>query len=369
MKLRMLIMLIAVGIVLGGIFGFKIFQGVMIKKYMSAPPPPVTVSTATVELLDWQPKLEAVGSLRAVNGADLSPEVAGIVQTLNFESGSNVEKDAVLVQLRADDDMARLQALEATAKLADITYQRDLKQLRSKAVSQATVDADLASLESARAQVAQQQAILDKKTVKAPFAGRLGLRQVDIGQYIGPGTTVVTLQQLDPIYIDFTLPERSLMELAVGRKIQARNDAHPGTVFEGEVTSVNSKIDESTRNIQVRATLKNPEHKLLPGMFASIEIESGTPEKRVTLPQTAITYNPYGNTVYLVDSSSSPPTVKQTFVTLGDTRGDQVVALSGVKEGDVVVSAGQLKLRNGSTITVNNEIRPSNDPDPQPQDR
>ncbi|MDX2027643.1 MAG: efflux RND transporter periplasmic adaptor subunit [Alphaproteobacteria bacterium] len=371
MKTRMILMLIAVGLVLGGVFGFKIFQGMMIKKFMAAGGAPAqTVSTAVAEYQDWQPKLDAVGSLRAVKGADLSSEVAGIVQSISFESGVDVEKDAVLVRLRADDEIAKLRALEATERLAETTYQRDLKQLEVKAVSQALVDNDLAALDSAKAQVAQQQAIVDKKIIRAPFGGQLGIRQVDVGQYISPGTAIVTLQQLDPVYIDFTLPERSLTQAQAGRKVTAVTDAHPGTVFEGEIASVNAKVDEDTRNVQLRAIFKNPEHTLLPGMFAAVAIEAGAPERAITIPQTAITYNPYGNTVYIVDNTdAAKPVVKQTFVTLGATRGDQVAVLSGVAEGDVVVTAGQLKLRNGSPIIVNNELQPSNDPHPQPEDK
>lgn len=368
---RMILMLLAVGVVLGGVFGYKIFMGMMMKKYiMAGGMPPQVVSTTKAATQEWQPKLEAVGSVRAINGADLSSEVSGIVQTINFESGSEVEKDTTLVQLRADDDIAKLQALQAAEKLASITLDRDQKQLKAQAISQATVDTDAATFDSAKAQVVAQQALIDKKTIKAPFAGHLGIRQADVGQYLQPGAAIVTLQQLDPIYVDFTLPEQALTQMATGQKVSAMVDALGGVTFDGTVEAINSKIDQDTRSLQVRASFKNTEHKLLPGMFAKVSIEVGVPEKTITLPQAAITYNPYGNTIYLIDNTDpSKPVAHQSFVTTGLTRGDQVAVLSGVKEGDEVVTSGQIKLRNGTPIKVNNEIQPSNDAHPKIQDQ
>ena len=350
--------------------GYKVFEGAMIKKVMAGMGVPVqTVSSSKAVQTEWQSTLDAVGSVRAVNGADLAAEVSGIVGAVNFESGADVERGAVLVQLRADDDIAKLRALEAAAKLADITLARDQKQLASKAVSQATVDNDVAALDAAKAQVEQQQAVVDKKTIRAPFAGHLGIRQIDIGQYLNPGAMVVSLQQLDPLYIDFNLPEQTLTQIVPNQKVAVKVTAFPSASFEGEITSINSRVDEATRNIQVRATVKNPDRKLLPGMFASVSIDVGAPQKFVTLPQTAVTYNPYGNTVYVVDSSDPAKLVaKQAFVTVGATRGDQVAILSGVKEGDEVVTSGQIKLRNGMPIKINNEIQPKNDANPKPKD-
>jgi membrane fusion protein (multidrug efflux system) len=368
---RMIIMLLLVALVLGGVFGFQIFKGKMIAKYMAAAGNPAqTVSTSKATSEDWQPKLDAIGTIRAINGADLSFEVPGIVETIAFESGSDIEAGATLVHLRAEDDIAHLHSLEAAAKLAGITLERDQKQLKAQAIAQATVDADEANLNSANAQVAEQQAVVDKKTLKAPFAGHLGIRQIDLGQYLNAGVAIVTLQQLDPIYVDFTLPERALNQIASGQKVRATIEASPSDVFDGEITSINSKVDEATRNIQVRATFKNPDHKLLPGMFANISIDTGKPQHYVTLPQAAITYNPYGNTVFLVDASTpDKPTAKQTFVTTGDTRGDQIAVLTGVKDGDEVVTSGQLKLHNGSPLKINNDLQPTNDVNPKPEDK
>lgn len=368
---RMIVMLILVVLVLGGIFAFKTIERIGTRQAIAAMGiPPQTVSSTKVTLDEWQPKLDAVGSLRAVNGADLSSEVSGIVESLYFDSGSDVEKGASLVQLRAADDIAKLHTLEAAEKLAEITYARDEKQIKSQAISQATFDNDAATLESDKAQVAEQQAIVEKKTIKAPFKGHLGIRQVDIGQYLNAGTAIVTLQQLDPIYIDFTLPESALTQISTGQKISAHVDAHPETSFEGEITAINPKIDEATRNIQIRATFKNPEAKLLPGMYAKVTIEIGKTENHLTLPQTAITYNPYGNTVYVVSHGEDGKlTARQQFVTTGATRGDQIAVLSGIQEGDEVVTSGQIKLRNGMPVKINNEIQPTNDINPKPVDQ
>lgn len=371
MAKRMVLMLVAVALVLGGIFGFKAYMGMMMGKMMAGMGGQAQVISASkAGYQDWQPQIKAVGSLRAVNGTNLSSETAGIVQTISFESGADVEKEVVLIQLRAEDDIAKLHALEASAKLAEINWQRDTRQLKAQAISQAAADNDAAVLEGAKAQVAEQQAVLNKKTIHAPFAGRLGVRMVDVGQYLNPGAPIVTLQQLDPIYVDFTVPEQALAQIRTGHKIIAMVDARPGTSFEGEISAINSKVDEETRNVQVRGTFRNADHKLQPGMFASVTIEAGAAAHHITLPQTVITYNPYGDTVFVVDGTDpSKPVAKQVFVTTGPTRGDQVAILKGIKEGDMVVTTGQIKLRNGAAITINNEIQPSNDADPKPEDR
>lgn len=368
---RMVIMLVAFVVIIGGILGFKFMMAMGAKKFLSSMGvPPQTVSTSIAGSQEWQRTLDAVGTLRAVNGADLSSEVAGIVDSLSFDSGIDVEKDAVLVHLRDADEVAQLHALQATANLAQITLDRDTKQLKAQAVSQATVDSDTAALNNAKAAVDAQQALIDKKTIRAPFAGHLGIRQVDIGQYLNPGAPIVTLQQLDPLYVDFNLPEQALPQISAGQKAVAHVDALPDVSFDGQILSINAKIDEATRNIQVRAIFKNPDRKLLPGMFAHVTVTVGEPQKLLTLPQTAITYNPYGDTVFIANKDENGKLVaQQTFVTVGATRGDQIAILSGIKEGDEVITSGQLKLRNGVPLIVNNEIQPSNDINPKPEDK
>jgi membrane fusion protein (multidrug efflux system) len=376
MTKRMVIMLVAVAIVLGAVFGFQAFKGMMIRKYMSAMgSPPQTVSTTKAAFSQWQPNIEAIGSLRAVKGADLSLEVSGVVDSISFNSGDDVVAGTVLLKLRADDDAAKLDSLKATAALNEITYQRDLKQFKIQAVSQANLDTDEANLKNVNAQVAQQQAILDKKTLRAPFAGHLGIRAVDLGQFIAAGTAVVTLQALDPVFLDFFVPQQAVAQVKLGQKVAVKVDAYKDQTFPGEISAVNPKVDPSSRNVQIRATLKNPDHKLLPGMYATVDIATGAPQSYITLPETAITYNPYGDTVYIVHDSGSgdgkaPLIARQTFVTTGLTRGDQVAVLKGVRDGDSVVTAGQIKLHNGSTVLIDNSIAPTADAAPNvPLDR
>ncbi len=377
MTKRMVIMLIAVAIVLGGVFGFQAFKASMIKKFMTAMgAPPQTVSAVRAGYSEWQPKIEAVGSLRAVLGADLSLEVAGVVDTITFNSGDDIEQGKLLLKLRAADDVAKLESLKAVAELNEIIYERDQKQFKMQAVSQATLDTDAANLKNAKAQVAQQQAILEKKYLRAPFDGRIGIRVVDLGQYLSAGTPIVTLQALDPIFVDFFVPQQSVDQVQLGQKVDVKIDAFRDQTFTGEISALNPKVDASNRNVEIRATLNNPEHKLLPGMYATVDIATGSPQSYITMPQTAISYNPYGDTVYVVDSRAGdapgkPPHLiaRQTFVTTGPTRGDQVAVLKGIGEGDLIVTAGQIKLHNGSTILIDNTVTPAAEAAPAPIDR
>jgi membrane fusion protein (multidrug efflux system) len=368
---RMVIMLALVAIVLGGIFGFQMFKAAMIKKFMSSMgSPPQTISASKATMSDWQPNIEAVGSLRAVKGADLSLEVSGVVDAISFQSGDDVAEGAQLLKLRDNDDAAKLVSLQATAELSQITYDRDQKQFKIQAVSQATLDTDAANLKNAKAQVTQQQAIVDKKALRAPFAGHLGIRAVDLGQYLAAGTPIVTLQALDPIFVDFFVPQQSVDRVQLGQTVTVRVDAYKDQSFAGEIAAINPKVDANSRNVQVRATLKNADHKLIPGMYATVDLATGAPQSHVTLPQTAITYNPYGDTVYIVDSKAAGAdgkqqmVARQTFVTTGGTRGDQVAILKGVSDGDMVVTSGQIKLHNGSPVLIDNSIMPTADAAP-----
>jgi len=376
MKKRMVIMLVAVGVVFGGIFGFQAFKGAMIKKFMSAQAqPPQTVSTVTATAQEWLPQVKAVGSLRAMRGADLAPEIPGLVAAIQFKSGDEVKAGDLLLQLRADSDLAKLKSLRAAAELAAATFKRDQELIKVHAISQATYDTDSASLKGAVALAEEQQALVAKKSIRAPFAGRIGIRQVDLGQYLGAGDKIATLQVLDPIYVDFYIPQQELGRLKVGEVVTAATDTFPNETFKGEISAIDPKVDTDTRNVQVRATLKNPGNKLLPGMFATISILSGQAQTFVTLPQTAITYSPYGNTVFLVEQkgkgTDGKPVLlaKQAFVTTGRTRGDQVAILKGVKAGDTVVGSGQLKIKNGTPLIVNNAVTPADNPAPKPEDR
>ena len=373
---RMIIMLIVVGLILGAIFGFISFKGRMIKEYMSSQGVPLqTVSTITANTLEWSPKLEAVGSLQAVQGVDISAEVAGIVEKIYFKQGDNVKVGTPLLQLRAYDDIAKLESLKASAQLARITYSRNQAQFSVNAISKQTLDIDKASLDVAIANVGQQQALVNKKLILAPFTGRLGIRLVDVGQYLEAGTEISTLQALDTLFVDFFLPQQALEALKISQKITLKTDAYPAQTFTGDITVINPKVNIDTRNVQVRATLNNPDNKLLPGMYATVTIATGLAHRYITLPRTTITFNAFGSTIYRVDANGQDETgkpkliAKQSFVTTGDTRGDQIAILTGVNEGETIVTTGQIKLRNGSPVIVDNSIQPSNDATPQPKDQ
>ncbi|MCL2470069.1 MAG: efflux RND transporter periplasmic adaptor subunit [Alphaproteobacteria bacterium] len=375
MTKRMIIMLILCALVLGSLFAYKQFISTMMMKHITAMSSvPVSVSSIDAEISSWQPEIRTVGSLRAVKGTDVAPEVAGMVENIFIDSGQDVTEGALLLQLRSADDRARLDSLIASRQLATLTFERSAKLLQVNGISQATYDADKANLDNLTAQVETQRALLEKKTILAPFSGRLGLRRVDIGQILSVGTTIVTLQQLDPIYIDFFVPQQSLEQLSVGQKVQATLDALPGEVFEGEILALEARIDTSTRNIEVRATLKNPDKKLRPGMFATVALANGPQQDFITLPQTAVTFNPYGSVVYVIkkgkdESGQDALRAHMTFVETGMTRGDQIAITKGIKKGDTVVTAGQMKLRNATVVTINNNIVPANDPNPLPEDR
>lgn len=377
MAKRMVIMLIGVGVLLGGIVGFNVYKGYMIRKYMaSAPVPPVTVTAMKADYQTWQPALSAVGTLRAVRGVDVTTEVSGLVRTVEFGSGQDVRAGQVLARLNADSDVAQLHALEAAAELAQTVYERDRAQLLDEAVSRAQVDADAADVKSKRALVAQQTALVDKKTIRAPFSGKLGITLVNPGQYLNAGDKLVTLQTIDPIYVDFFLPQQQLPVVALGQKIVLTTDAYPSQAFDGKINAINPKVDATTRNVQVEATIPNPKRQLLPGMFAAVTIDAGSEQRYLTLPQTAITYNPYGETVFVAKATEQKDSqgktglvAQQVFVTTGSRRGDQVAILKGVEPGTLVVTSGTVKLKNGAPLVIDNSVQPANSPNPVPQEK
>ncbi len=369
---RMTIMLLIVALIFALVFGWGYMRGVFVAKFLKTFAYQVqTVATIKAQETLWQPSVDSVGTLTAINGASLSAEVAGIVDSINFKSGQDVQKGDVLLTLRPNSDSAVLAQLQAQARLDAITYARDEKQLAANAISQAQLDTDRANLDAANAQVAAQQATMNEKIVRAPFAGRLGIRQVDLGQYLQAGTTIVTLEQLNPLFVDFYLPQQDIAQLQVGQVVDVGLDAYPGQTYKAKIVAIGATIDAATRSLAVRAVLENDKLRLRPGMFASVSVEVGAAKDAVTLPQTAIAYSSYGDTVYIVKHGTDAQghanlVVSQVFVTLGDTRGDQVQVLSGVQPGDEVVTAGQVKLHNGSPVMVNNIIQPSNNPSPNP---
>lgn len=374
-KNRMLIMLLCVGLLFGAIFLFKAVKHYLVSQYMSAHASPVmTVSSMKTAYDSWETQLKASGSTRAVQGVNVTTELAGMVKTIYFIPGSIVKKGDLLVQLNVDPEMAQLESLKANAALAKINYDRDKAQYLIKAVSKSVLDTDEANLKSAIAAVNQEIAIIAQKTVRAPFSGRLGISYVNPGQYVMPGDKITMLQTLDPIYVDFYVPQQSLFMVDRGQDVKVIVDALPGKVLAGKITTIDPGVDATVRNVQVEATLKNPSLELAPGMFVSVTVNTGKPHRYLTLPQSAISFNPYGEIVYVIEEKGKDKTgkalliAKQHFIVTGEKRGDQITVLEGLKEGDTIVSSGQLKLKNGSAIVINNTILPENNPTPRPVD-
>lgn len=374
MRRRLIIVVLAAGVLLAAIVGFNTWKANFVAQLrLKNSAPPQTVTAATAESSDWQPEVSAVGSLRAVRGVDVTTEVTGLVRAVLFKSGDDAQSGQVLIELNADSEIAQQHALEAAAELSATVYERDKAQYEAQAISKAQLDADAADLKNKRAQAAAQAALVAKKTLRAPFAGRLGITTVNPGQYLNTGDKVVTLQAVDPVYVDFKLPQQQLALISNGQAVNLTTDTFPGVKFTGKINAIDPRVDTGTRNFQAEATVPNPERRLLPGMFARVAILAGDVKRYVTLPQTSITYNPYGATVFLAQKkpggTDKDLIAQQSFVTLGPTRGDQVAVLRGVKEGDLVVTSGQLKLNNGTPVIINNTAQPANDPHPSPQEQ
>ncbi len=367
---RLIIVVAVVGGMLALLVGWHLLVGHFIAQAMAHnSQPPQTVTTTVVRYSDWQPEISAVGSVRAVRGVDITTEVTGLVRSVDFRSGDDAKRGQVLVHLNADADIALLHSLEAAADLAATVYARDKMQFEAQAISQAQLDADAADLKNKRAQAAAQAALVEKKILRAPFDGRLGITTVNPGQYLNTGDKVVTLQELDPVYVDFRLPQEQLAQVHPGLEVRLTLDAFPGESFPGKINAVDPLVDSSSRNFQAEATVANPTRKLLPGMFVRVAVLSGAQQHYLTLPQTSITFNPYGSTVFLVQKDEKGKrTAQQTFVTTGATRGDQIEVLSGIKEGEEVVTSGQLKLKNGTPLDISTLAQPSDAANPKPQE-
>ncbi|MHB1948006.1 MAG: efflux RND transporter periplasmic adaptor subunit [Gammaproteobacteria bacterium] len=369
-KSRMVFMLICVGILFAAIFISKFIQKYINYRRMMAQSQAITVSAMQVSYATWQPHIIASGSVRAIKGVNVTTSLAGMVQTIYFKPGAIVKEGDVLVQLNADAEIGTLHSLQASAELARITYERDKKQLAVKAISQQTLDTDLQNLKNLQAQVESQAATVAKKTLIAPFSGRLGISAVNPGQYLNTGDKVTTLQTFDPIYVDFYVPQQELERLNVGQTVTATTDALKGKKFIGKITTIDPAVDINTRNVEVEATVPNPDTTLTPGMFVNVVVDVGTPERYLTVPQTVVSFNSYGDIVYVIrpkeseDKTKSTMIAHQVFVVTGQTRGDQITILKGIKEGDTVVTSGQLKLRNGAEVAINNKVAPSNNSAP-----
>ncbi|NBF04546.1 efflux RND transporter periplasmic adaptor subunit [Pseudomonas sp. Fl5BN2] len=372
--LPMLVMLGVVLLIVAVIGGVKFSQISKLIAQGKVPLPPAVVTAIKAPYEEWQPSVSAVGSMKTMRGVDVTTEVGGIIRSIGFKPGQEVAAGDLLVQLNADSDIAQLRSLEATANLAGTVLKRDKAQLAVNAVSQAQVEADEADLKAKLAAAEQQRALVAKKSIRAPFAGRIGITGVNPGQYLNPGDKIANLQTFDPIYIDFNVPQAQVQAIAIDQSVTVTADGLPKQTFSGRVSSIDTQFDPNTRNVTVEATIDNPKRSLVPGMFARAVVSSGTTQRYLTLPQTSVTYNPYGTTVFIVtqhnnDRGEVVLTAQQTFIETGPTRGDQVAVLSGVKEGDQVITSGQMKLKNGSPVKIEERDAPLNDPSPTPQER
>jgi membrane fusion protein (multidrug efflux system) len=318
------------------------------------------VTAAKAARSDWQPSLSATGTLHAERGVEVTPEINGVVAEVGMRSGATVERGDLLVRMQAPELKAQLEALRAQRAEALSAYRRAERLYDQGNTSKARLDETRARYQSLDAQIAEQEARIDKKTVRAPFSGQLGITEVDVGQYLQAGQPLVSLQDLSPINVNFSLPEQTLPRVEVGQTVRVRVDAYPDTRFTGEVTAIDPKISESTRNFTLQATLPNDDRRLRPGMFARVSLETGAAEQLVTLPQTAIVTNPYGASVYVVqDGGEGPPKVTQQRVETGAQRGTQIAITKGLSGGETVVTSGQIKLREGAPVQIKDSPSPA----------
>lgn len=343
-------------LLLGGLFAFKFYQ---INQAISQikPPPPATVAATAVRQENWDLAITGVGTLTAVAGVAVSNEVAGKVKAIYFESGQSVKEGQLLVELDTSTDEAELKALVAEQDMAKIHFARNAQMIDRHFVSQSDYDQSKATLDQTTAAVAARKSVLEKKRIRAPFSGELAIRQINLGQYLAPGTAIVDLQQLSPIYVDFSLPERYLGQLKLNQTLGVSVQAFP-QAFSGRIAAISPEIDMASRTVRIRGVIDNVGRELKPGMFAQVRIESGQSQPVLTLPDTAISYNPYGNSVFLIQNGEQGLVVQNRQVSTGQTRDGRVEILSGLQAGDPVVSAGQLKLRNGMPVTLDSQAAP-----------
>ena len=363
-------LLIAIG---GFVFGIKVLQ---IGKMMSTPMvmPPTTVSSAVVKEEDWAPTLSAIGSVSAVQGAVVSAELGGVVAEINFQSGGVAKKGDVLMRLDSSAEEAQLHTAEADLELAKANLERERDLAARKVVSKQELDTAQSTFGQKQGAVDNMRSFITKKQVRAPFDGMLGIRQVNVGQMINSGQQVVQLTALDRVYVDFALPQQNLPQLAAGYEARVHADSLPGREFKGKVTAINSMVDNVTRNISLQATLDNSAHELRPGMFVKVDVILPEKSKTLVIPGSAVSYAPYGNSVFVIDKKKDPKTgkesqsLRQAFVRIGEARGDFVAVTEGLKAGDVVVSTGVFKLRNGMPVVINNDLAPKPQLNPKPGD-
>lgn len=374
MKRRIALAIVIVIVVVGSLAGVKVLQiRQLIAAGESFAPPPETVSTAVARQEQWQGKLQAIGSITPVQGVTITPEIPGAVREIAFEGGSMVKRGDLLVRLDTSAEEAQLRGLEAQVDLARIELERMRKLRADNTVSQSELDLAEATMKQALANADNIRATIEKKTIRAPFAGRLGIRQVNLGEYLDVGKPIVSLQSLDPIFVDFNLPQQDLPQLKTGMRVLLSTDAYPKQQFEGVLSTINPDLDPGTRSVGLQAILANTNHLLRPGMFARVEVLLPEDEQVLVIPATSVLSAPYGDSVYLVEPKPGKDkaglTVRQQFVRLGQARGDFVAVAAGLQPGQRIVSAGVFKLRNGMDIAVNNNLAPKAEEAPQPANR
>jgi membrane fusion protein, multidrug efflux system len=374
MAKRMILMLLLAAAAVAGL-GFVKFRQIQtgIAQNAGFQPPPEAVTTIVAKQEKWEATLDVIGTTVAVQGVTVSADLPGTVARIGFESGKSVHAGDVLVELDTRQERAQLAAMEAQRDLARINFGRTEQLVKQGVIAKTEYDNVTAQQKATEAQVGEIRATIARKTIRAPFSGILGLRQVNLGQYLSAGEAIVSLQALNPIYVNFGVPQQTAPQVRVGRTLLVSSNDVGGLKFTGRVTALDSTVNEATRNVQVQATLANPGGKLRPGMFVQVAIAVGVDRPVIALPATAINYAPYGDSVYVVSDMKDPKGktyrgVRQQFVKLEGSRGDQVAVISGVNPGDEIVSSGVFKLRNGAAVQVNNKVQPGNNPAPKPED-
>ncbi len=374
MAKRMVFTLAVTIAVLAGL-GFVKFRQIhaAIAQAASFQPPPEAVTTVLAQRETWPTTLDVIGTAVAIHGVTVSADLPGTVDRIDFDSGKPVREGDVLVELDTRQERAQLAAVEAERDLAGVNYGRMQQLANSGVISRMEYDRATSDHKSTEARVGEIRATIARKTIRAPFSGYLGIRQVNLGQYLSAGQAIVSLQSLNPIYVNFGIPQQAVSQVGVGRKLHVTSKDLPGKAFAGQVTAVDSVVNESTRNIEVQATLSNPDGKLRPGMFVEVEVVSGASRPVIPIPASAINSAPYGDSVYVVtdlkdQTGKSYRGVRQQFVKVEGSRGDQVAIVSGLNPGDEVVTSGVFKLRNGAAVQINNKIQPENNPSPKPED-
>lgn len=358
-------MIIFLLVVFGGVFGWDMLRSYFMQQYFAHyQPPPASVSTVIAKKTTFNDSLKSVGTLVAVNGVSLSPQVAGIITQIHFKSGQMVQKGELLVKLDDSIEQAELKNSEAALKLAQLDFKRNQDLLKKNAASQSEFDKAQATLSQDQASVEKIKAMIAQKNIVAPFSGRIGVREVNLGQYVSAGTSMVTLQAMNPIFINFYLPEQDLPKLTLGQKVIAKVDTYPSKAFAGKISAINSEVNTSTHNVLVQATFQNSDQKLYPGLFANVSVIEKNQSQVVLVPSTAINFSLFGNSVFVVEKNKVSTEkgqriypVKQVFVKTGQQNSQSTVVLSGVKAGESVVSSGQLKLHNGSKIVIDNKVQ------------